>query len=53
MTDPCILNADLLRAALVHTCDCIAREREQLCALDAAAGDGDLGVTLATGFGRN
>ena len=26
--------------------------REELCALDAAAGDGDLGTTLATGFGH-
>jgi dihydroxyacetone kinase len=45
------ISAAVLRSALISACDRIALERDKLCALDAAAGDGDLGVTLATGFG--
>jgi dihydroxyacetone kinase-like protein len=30
----------------------VSAERDMLCALDAAAGDGDLGATLAMGFGH-
>lgn len=36
--------------ALLLAGDRVIAAREQLCALDAAAGDGDLGVTLANGF---
>ncbi|MCU1489770.1 MAG: dihydroxyacetone kinase, phosphoprotein-dependent, subunit [Acidimicrobiaceae bacterium] len=39
-----------LRASLLLACDRFAGSSEELCALDAAAGDGDLGATLATGF---
>jgi dihydroxyacetone kinase-like protein len=45
------ISAAVLRSALLRACDRIALQRDVLCALDAAAGDGDLGVTLVTGFG--
>jgi dihydroxyacetone kinase len=44
------LTAIRLRASLSLACDRIGSSTEELCALDAAAGDGDLGATLATGF---
>jgi phosphoenolpyruvate---glycerone phosphotransferase subunit DhaL len=37
-------------AALFSAADHVCDARDELCALDAAAGDGDLGATLATGF---
>lgn len=45
------LDAKELRAALIQVCDAVVAARDQLCDLDAVAGDGDLGVTLARGFG--
>ncbi len=45
-----ILTFDQLRAALRRVADRIEASRDELCALDAIAGDGDLGVTMATGF---
>lgn len=44
-----IAGADF-KAALIHGGDCVCAAKDELCALDGAAGDGDLGVTLATGF---
>jgi len=41
--------ADFLRAILVAG-DRVGAARDELCSLDAVAGDGDLGATLATGF---
>lgn len=38
------------RAALLSMCDGVVVAREELIRLDAFAGDGDLGATLATGF---
>jgi phosphoenolpyruvate---glycerone phosphotransferase subunit DhaL len=46
------ISADVLRRAMLAAGDHVAASREELSALDAAAGDGDLGVTLATGFGQ-
>jgi dihydroxyacetone kinase len=46
------ISADELRQAMLAAGDHVAASREQFSALDAAAGDGDLGVTLATGFGQ-
>ena len=45
-----MISADLLRSALCAACDRMEEERDRLGALDAAAGDGDLGATLAAGF---
>ena len=42
--------AATLRAAMLAAGDRVCEERDALCALDALAGDGDLGATLATGF---
>jgi dihydroxyacetone kinase len=39
-----------LRQAMLAAGDAVAAERDDLTMLDATAGDGDLGVTLATGF---
>lgn len=39
-----------LREAMLAAGDRLSTDRDALSALDAAAGDGDLGVTLATGF---
>jgi dihydroxyacetone kinase len=44
------ISRDVFRNALLIASDCMCRARDELCALDAAAGDGDLGVTLAVGF---
>jgi dihydroxyacetone kinase len=44
------VQAEAFRHALLVTADRICEAREELCDLDAAAGDGDLGATLATGF---
>jgi len=44
------LGIDQLRAALLAAGDHLAAARDELCELDAVAGDGDLGVTLAAGF---
>jgi phosphoenolpyruvate---glycerone phosphotransferase subunit DhaL len=38
------------RLALLDTCDGVVNARDELIRLDAVAGDGDLGATLATGF---
>lgn len=38
------------RHSLLETCDGVVAARDELTRLDAAAGDGDLGATLATGF---
>ncbi len=38
--------------ALLLAGDRLIAAKDELCALDAAAGDGDLGVTLASGFGH-
>jgi phosphoenolpyruvate---glycerone phosphotransferase subunit DhaL len=38
------------RQALLDTCDGVIAARDELIRLDALAGDGDLGATLATGF---
>jgi len=46
------ISADVLRQAMLAAGDQVAALRDELSALDAAAGDGDLGVTLATGFGQ-
>lgn len=46
-----VLTFDGLRAALSRVADRLEAARDDLCALDALAGDGDLGVTMATGFG--
>jgi hypothetical protein len=45
------LPAPVLSRALVHVCEQVIRERETLSRLDAVAGDGDLGESLAAGFG--
>jgi phosphoenolpyruvate---glycerone phosphotransferase subunit DhaL len=39
-----------LRLSLLDTCDGVVAARDELTRLDALAGDGDLGETLATGF---
>jgi dihydroxyacetone kinase len=44
------LSTAQVRDALVAASTSMIRARDELNALDAAAGDGDLGVTLATGF---
>jgi phosphoenolpyruvate---glycerone phosphotransferase subunit DhaL len=36
--------------ALLFTCDRVDAAKDELCLLDAVAGDGDLGATLASGF---
>jgi dihydroxyacetone kinase-like protein len=45
-----VLTFDELREALRRAADRLEAARDELCALDAIAGDGDLGVTMATGF---
>jgi dihydroxyacetone kinase-like protein len=45
-----VLTFDQLREALRRVADRLEAARDELCALDAIAGDGDLGVTMATGF---
>ena len=44
------IGLDVLRRALLEAGVAVCVAQEELCALDAAAGDGDLGTTLATGF---
>lgn len=44
--------AAVLRQAMLAAGEQVAADREMLSALDATAGDGDLGVTLATGLGQ-
>ena len=46
------VSVPVLRAAMIGACDRVSAERDELCALDAVAGDGDLGVTLAAGFAQ-
>jgi len=49
MTDPALLRAELVVRTIAET----AVEHEaHFCELDAAAGDGDLGYSLARGFGQ-
>jgi dihydroxyacetone kinase-like protein len=45
-----LLTFQQLRDALSRVADSLEASRDELCALDAIAGDGDLGVTMATGF---
>jgi phosphoenolpyruvate---glycerone phosphotransferase subunit DhaL len=44
------LDAAAFRAALTVAADQVRGARDELCRLDAAAGDGDLGATLEAGF---
>ncbi|MCC6178030.1 MAG: DAK2 domain-containing protein [Chloroflexi bacterium] len=50
LTNGDVLTFQALRDGLRRAGDRIDAARADLCALDAIAGDGDLGVTLATGF---
>jgi dihydroxyacetone kinase-like protein len=50
MTPPPATPAGVLHAALLHVCERMIQQRGQLTRLDAVAGDGDLGESLATGF---
>jgi dihydroxyacetone kinase len=50
MSAPVSISAPVFKQALLRAGDSVCEAREELCALDAAAGDGDLGATLATGF---
>jgi phosphoenolpyruvate---glycerone phosphotransferase subunit DhaL len=43
------LSADLLRACVLASADAVEHAKDELCRLDAAAGDGDHGVTMALG----
>jgi dihydroxyacetone kinase-like protein len=45
-----VLTFQQLRDGLGRVADRLEAARDELCALDAIAGDGDLGVTMATGF---
>lgn len=45
-----VLDLPDFRTSLLDTCDGVVAARDELIRLDAAAGDGDLGLTLATGF---
>jgi phosphoenolpyruvate---glycerone phosphotransferase subunit DhaL len=49
-TTPSTISLDDFRSAFVAGANHICDSRDELCALDAAAGDGDLGATLAAGF---
>jgi dihydroxyacetone kinase-like protein len=40
----------VLQEALLHVCERVIQQRGELSRLDAVAGDGDLGESLATGF---
>lgn len=44
------LSAEGFRTALVAACDAMHDAHDELSRLDAQAGDGDLGATMATGF---
>jgi phosphoenolpyruvate---glycerone phosphotransferase subunit DhaL len=44
------LSVSDLKAALRHVAEVVKDDRDDLCALDALAGDGDLGTTLVLGF---
>jgi dihydroxyacetone kinase-like protein len=46
------ISSTIFEQALLLAGDRVIAAKEELCALDAAAGDGDLGVTLASGFGH-
>lgn len=50
MSGTACVSTEVFRRGLLTASDVICASRDQLCALDARAGDGDLGVTLATGF---
>jgi phosphoenolpyruvate---glycerone phosphotransferase subunit DhaL len=50
MTGETAITARAFRAGLLSAGEHVRSARADLCALDAAAGDGDLGVTLDTGF---
>lgn len=50
MTGQRVITARAFRAGLASAGERVRSARAELCALDAVAGDGDLGVTLATGF---
>jgi len=43
------LSADLLRACILASAEAIEKANDDLCQLDAAAGDGDHGVTMTIG----
>jgi dihydroxyacetone kinase len=42
----------IVRDALIVACDAVIADRDHLSRLDAIAGDGDLGATMAVGFGH-
>jgi dihydroxyacetone kinase len=44
------ISFETFRGALLSAGDRVCAAQEELCALDAAAGDGDLGTTLSKGF---
>jgi dihydroxyacetone kinase len=50
MSDSAVVSPVAFRNSLEAVCQVMCAARDELCELDAAAGDGDLGVTLATGF---
>ncbi len=50
MSGTTCISAGALKRALRTAADYMCAARDDLCALDALAGDGDLGATLATGF---
>jgi dihydroxyacetone kinase-like protein len=50
MSDSDVVSQHAFRRALEAVCRDMCAARDELCELDAAAGDGDLGVTIATGF---
>ena len=50
MSDGDSIPSQVFRNALLVASDRVCEARSELCELDAVAGDGDLGVTLATSF---
>jgi dihydroxyacetone kinase-like protein len=52
VTAPAGISAPRFKQALAAAGDRVRGARDELCALDAAAGDGDLGVTLDAGFAQ-
>lgn len=45
-----LITLESFRCCLAATCEIMEAARDELCELDASAGDGDLGVTVANGF---
>jgi dihydroxyacetone kinase len=50
VSGPVSIPVAVFKAGLVSAGERLSAARDELCALDAVAGDGDLGVTLASGF---